>query len=514
MGRSAASVLVGVKPPRISHSFLYNLAGLALPLGVAVASVPLFVRYAGLERLGFLTLAFAVLGYLSLLDLGLTRVFARRIAVAAKRGKLGHERAVLERAERWLLVGTSLLSVLLAVVVPTHWLAGAQASANLQAEVRWAWIPLVAALPALVLSNLWRGAIEGLEAFALSNVLRVGLGIATYAVPLLILAVTPQLPALVLGIAVVRWTSYRQFRRRCVRLLPPSDQQAQDRGFGLLRTAFLEGGWMTLSNVIGPVMVVFDRFALTTFVPLSVLSTYTIPQELALRAVMLPGALSQTIFPRLAALDASGGTADAVAQLVDKALRAMLALMMPVCVAGVLLAQPALALWVGPQFSTAATPLLQILLVGVLGNTIAQVPFGLLQAVGASRTTALIHLVELPTYLAAVWFAIRADGVEGAALAWSGRMIVDALAMMTLARARQRSILSVRGAYAALTSTVGCAAAALAMLMGGSMPIAWKLGLVIVSILFAATFLSRDEGWTMVSIALPRLRAPTQAGKT
>jgi hypothetical protein len=93
-------------------------------------------------------------------------------------------------------------------------------------------------------------------------------------------------------------------------------------------------------------------------------------------------------------------------------------------------------------------------------------------------------------------------------------MMIDALAMMTLARARQPSILSVRGAYAALTSTVGCAAAALAMLMGGSMPIAWKLGLVIVSILFAATFLSRDEGWTMVSIALPRLRAPTQAGKT
>jgi O-antigen/teichoic acid export membrane protein len=326
--------------------------------------------------------------------------------------------------------------------------------------------------------------------------------------------VTPQLPALVLGIAAVRWISYRQFRRRCVQLLPPSDPHAQDRGFGLLHTAFLEGGWMTLSNVIGPVMVVFDRFALTTFVALSVLSTYTIPQELALRAVMLPGALSQTIFPRLAALDAGGDTADAIAQLVDKALRAMLTLMMPVCIAGVLLAQPALALWVGPQFSTAATPLLQILLVGVIGNTIAQVPFGLLQAVGASRTTALIHLVELPIYLAAVWFAIRADGVEGAALAWSGRMIVDALAMMTLARARQPSMLSARGAYAALTSTVACAAAALAMLKGGSMPIAWSLGLVIVSILLGATYLSRDERWTLVSIALPRPRAPTQAGKT
>ena len=121
-------------------------------------------------------------------------------------------------------------------------------------------------------------------------------------------------------------------------MLPRSEQRATDKGFDLLRTAFLEGGWMTLSNVIGPVMVVFDRFALTTFVALSVLSTYTIPQELALRAVLLPGALSATIFPRLAALDASGSTDNAVGQLVDRALRGVLALMLPVCIGGLLLA--------------------------------------------------------------------------------------------------------------------------------------------------------------------------------
>jgi O-antigen/teichoic acid export membrane protein len=513
LGRSAAGVLVGVKPQRISHNFLYNLAGLTLPLGVAVVSVPLFVRYAGLERLGFLTLAFAVLGYLSLLDLGLTRVFARRIAVAAKRNELAYERAILERAERWLLAGTSLLSVVLAVAVPTRWLAGADASPELLAEVHWAWLPLVAALPALVLSNLWRGATEGLEAFAVSNALRIGLGVATYAVPLLILIATPRLPALVLGIAAVRWASYQQFRHRCIRMLPRLEQRAHGRGLDLLRTALLEGGWMTLSNVIGPVMVVFDRFALTTFVPLSVLSTYTVPQELALRAVVLPGALSQTIFPRLAALDASGGSDDAVATLVDKALRAMLALMLPVCIAGLLLAQPALALWVGRQFASAAAPLLQILLVGVIGNTIAQVPFGLLQAVGASRTTALIHLVELPIYLIAVWFAIRGGGVEGAALAWSGRMMVDALAMIVLARARQPSILTVRGAYAALMSSGGCAGAALAMFPGGALAAPWTLILVAVSVLVGATFLSRDEQRAVLSIALPRRRTSTGAGE-
>lgn len=500
--------LTAVNSQRISRNFLYNLAGLVLPLAVAVASVPVFVRFAGLDRLGFLTLAFALLGYLGLLDLGLARVFSRRIAVAARRNELERERAMLGYAERWLLVATTLLALLLAAAMPTRWLAGARASAELLDEVQHAWPLLVATLPAVVLSNLWRGAIEGAEAFALSNALRIGFGVATYLIPLLILIVSPRLPALVLGIAAVRWVSYGLFRWRCVRMLPEPQARPSGIGFGPLRGAFFEGGWMTLSNVIGPVMVVFDRFALPSVVALSVLSTYTIPQELALRALLLPAALSTTIFPRLAALDASREAAGAIGTLVDRSLRAVLALMVPVCTAGLLLARPLLALWVDPHFSAAAAPLLAILLIGVIGNTIAQVPFGLLQAVGGSRTTALVHLVELPIYLGAVWIAIRVDGVEGAALAWSGRMVVDALAMMLLARARQPSILTLRGAYASVASVIACAALALPAFRGESIAVPWAVGLVAVSVVLAATFLRGAERRGLVAIALAWRQTP------
>jgi len=498
----------------ISRNFLYNLAGLALPLVLAVVSIPLFARLAGLDRLGFLTLAFALLGYLGLLDLGLSRVFARRIAVAAARGELDRECAMLRSVERWLFVGTSMLAVFLAAAIPTRWLAGANASAELLREVRSAWLVLVAALPALVLSNLWRGAIEGLEAFARSNALRIGLGIGTFAVPLLILLVaTPRLPALVFGIAAIRWLSYALFRWSCIRMLPRPRSAAMSAGLAPLRGAFFEGGWMTLSNVIGPVMVVFDRFALTSLVSLSVLSTYSVPQELALRALVLPMALSTTIFPRLAALDASHNAADAIGALVDKALRAILALMLPACAIGLVVARPVLSAWISPDFSAAATPLLEILTVGVIGNTIAQLPFGLLQAAGASRTAAIFHLVELPLYIGTVWIAIRADGVQGAALAWSGRMVVDALGMMTLARLRQPSILTPRGVYSSLISLCACSAIASSVVRGGSMALPLALGLGAVSVLLGATFLRRGERRSLWTIAAPWRQAPADAGK-
>jgi O-antigen/teichoic acid export membrane protein len=490
-----------VKRTRISHNFVYNLAGLVLPLGVAAVAIPVFARYAGLDRLGFLTLAFAVLGYLGLLDMGLARVFSRRIAVATVRNELAHERALLQLVERWLLIATSLLAVVLAVAVPTRWLAGAQASAQLQHEVRWAWVALVAALPGLVLGNVWRGAIEGREAFALSNTLRVAFGIATLAVPLLILVQTPSLPALVLGMAAVRWVWYGLYRRSCVRMLPALSEKMPLIQFGPLRDTLLEGGWMTVSNVIGPIMVVFDRFALTTLVALAVLSTYTIPQELALRALVLPIALSTTLFPRLAALDASREAADAIGALVDKSLRAMLALLLPACAVGLLLARPVLSVWINPDFSAAATPLLEILVIGVIGNTIAQAPFGMLQATGASRTTALVHLVELPLYVGAVWVAIRSDGLEGAALVWSGRMVVDALVMMLLARARQPSILTSRGAYSSLISLVATSAIAWTVVRGGAAPTSLSLALGAAAAASCVTFLRREERRSLLTIA-------------
>lgn len=503
-----------MKTRRISHNFLYNLAGLALPVGVAVVAIPLFARFAGLDRLGFLTLAFALLGYLGLLDLGLARVFSRRIAVAAVRNDLAHERALLQVVERWLLISTSLLAVALAVMVPTHWLAGAKASGELQVEVHWAWVALVAALPALVLGNVWRGAIEGREAFALSNVLRVAFGIATFAVPLLILVLTPRLPALVAGIAAVRWVWYWLYRRWCIRMLAPTSEHMPLTRFGPLRDALLEGGWMTVSNIVGPVMVVFDRFALTTFVALAALSTYTIPQELALRALVLPMALSTTIFPRLAALDASREGAEAVGALVDKALRVILALMLPACAIGLVLARPALAAWISADFSAQATPLLEILVIGVIGNAIAQPPFGMLQAAGASRTTALVHLVELPLYVGIVWVAIRSDGLEGAALAWSGRMVVDALAMMVLGRARQPSILTAHGAYASLISLAACGAIAWAVTYAGGVATPLSVGLGLGAVPLGATFLRREERRGLLTMASFWRRAPDNARQT
>ena len=78
--------------------------------------------------------------------------------------------------------------------------------------------------------------------------------------------------------------------------------------------------------------------------------------------------------------------------------------------------------------------ILKILLIGLIFNAMAQVPFTLIQALGFSKTTALIHLAELLPYLAIMIYMILNYGIYGAAIAWVFRMILDLVLMNYFAK--------------------------------------------------------------------------------
>jgi O-antigen/teichoic acid export membrane protein len=86
------------------------------------------------------------------------------------------------------------------------------------------------------------------------------------------------------------------------------------------------------------------------------------------------------------------------------------------------------------------------------------------QGVGRPDLTAKLHLLELPVYLGLLFWLIHADGIEGAAIAWSVRMVVDALALFFIAK----RFLPASGPIG--PRTMGLLAAALATLLLAVVP--------------------------------------------
>src|SRR6478736_3973802 len=74
----------------LARNAIWNLLGNAAPMIVAVVCIPILIRGLGKERFGVLTLAWALIGYASLFDLGLgralTQLVARKLGAGEERG--------------------------------------------------------------------------------------------------------------------------------------------------------------------------------------------------------------------------------------------------------------------------------------------------------------------------------------------------------------------------------------------------------------------------------------------
>jgi len=106
----------------------------------------------------------------------------------------------------------------------------------------------------------------------------------------------------------------------------------------------------------------------------------------------------------------------------------------PIIVIMVTFAQEGLIFWLDDEFAKNSYRIFQWLSGGVLFNCLAMVPFSLIQGAGKPDLTAKLHLIELPLYLFFLWWLILIKGAEGAAIAWSGRIVLDTLLLFIFSR--------------------------------------------------------------------------------
>lgn len=412
---------------RIAHGALLNLAGHAAPLVAAVAAVPALIFSIGQERFGFLALAWALVGYFSFFDLGLGRALSRMVA----------ERVGAPRGESLAALSGSTLSLTLAL--------GAAAGAVLFAAAEWlctrvlklpeslareavpAMQLLGVCLPFVTLTAALRGLLEGARHFGWVNVIRVPVGVLTFAAPLAVSYASPRLDALCGVLLALRVVTLAAHWMACAKLLPAlaglrmPTRAAAGEVLGY-------GAWVTTSNIAGSLMVYVDRFVIGAQLSMSAVAYYTAPYEVLTRLWVLPAALTGALFPALAA--AGPGQ---VRSLYRKGILTLLGTAVPLALLAGLFAPQWLSLWLGADYAAQSAGAALWLAAGIAINSVAQVPFTLLQARGRADLPGKLHLAELPLYLIVLFALIATHGIEGAAIAWCARCAVDAIILLVLA---------------------------------------------------------------------------------
>lgn len=452
----------------LARNTVINLAGQGASIALALVCIPLVVAAMGTERFGTLTLVWTVIGAFSVLDLGLGWALAQSVAE-----KLGSAREEELPSAVWTTLAAIFAMGLAgtgAALAGARWLVHGplDLSGPLAAEAETSIRILALSLPFVATTASMRGLLEARQWFGASNALRIPLALINFAAPLAVLPFSRSLVPVVAVLAagrVLLWPAHLWVVLRALPILRrrPSLRWAE------LRPLLAFGGWTTLSNVINPVLTQLDRFLLGGLVSVAAVAYYATPYEVVAKMIIVPAAVGGVVFPAFAAsYRADPARAAAV---FERAVRGLLAVLLPMALVVVALAHEGLGLWLGPEFAANGALVAQVLAVGFLVNGLAQMPFTLLQGVRRPDLTARLHVAEVPLYLAALWFLASRYGAPGAAVAWTLRVCVDAAALSVLA---SRELPGVGPALRRLA--LPCLAAAGLLLLAAAAPHAgWRV---------------------------------------
>jgi len=450
----------------------YNMAASLAPVALSLITIPIYIRHMGDARYGVTVIFAAILGYFGVLDLGLSRAVAQRIA--AIRDDDPERRSTIFWSAACVNASLGLAGGLLILPV-AEWVFGQQIKVppELRPELSSAAPWLAVAVPVALLTQVLRGAMQGAERFAALNLITTSSAFVSQLVTLAVaLTVSVKLTVILPVMFASRLFNFVGMGWDIARHLLPDLRPRFDRRRALDLLSF--GGWVALSGVVSPIMTAFDRFLIGSVVGAGAVSHYTVPFQLGERILIIPAAVSDALFPRVAGL----GIDDARV-LALRTMGILTAIMTPVMIVGIVALETFLSLWISPEFAALSAPAGRILLAGCCINSFAAPFFVQLQAGGRPRLVAMAHVIEVGPFLAVLYAGLHFWGLPGAATAFSLRVAADCFLLarfggafrpavrMALVPAVLTGLALAAGPYCNLGSPGGLAAGALVAALAG-----------------------------------------------
>lgn len=412
----------------LRNSF-YNLLGLGLPLVVALAAMPQLIHLLGVERFGILTLIWAVVSYFGLFDLGLGRAITQELSVL-----------LAEKQEEKIpfLLQSGLLTLgLLGVLAGLLLWAGAEFAASKvsyqgdRAEIYNSIRVMALAMPAILLTTGLRGILEANSEFVVLNIIRLPMGLFTFLGPLAVLVYSENSLIMVTAVLVIgRYIAGFAHLYYVLRSFPHAWRQRCLNG-AVLNKLLVSGGWMTVSNLISPLMGYLDRFLIGVCISAAAVAYYVTPNEMVTKIWIIPSALTAVLFPKFAAQIRV--EPENAKRLFKQSVCVLFCIVYPITLVLSTFSHEVLSLWIGAAFAEKSQVVMQIFCFGIMVNCLAHIPFSAIQGAGQARITALVHVSEFVPFVVVLSALAMSFGIVGAAIAWLLRMLIDTALMFKLA---------------------------------------------------------------------------------
>jgi O-antigen/teichoic acid export membrane protein len=419
----------------VTRNIVANFVGYGWRALVALAFVPMYIRYLGIESYALIGVFTILLASLSVVDTGLRATLAREMArFAGGASDATAVRDVLRTIEVLVLAFGSLAA--LAIGAASGHLAAWVHPEHLPPQtVTLAFATMGVVMMLAFCEGMYLGCLSGLQRQVIENTITTAVGtVRSLGAVAVIAFISPTIEAFFVWQATVSVMSIAVAATAVYRVLPAGGRPARP-SRDVVNSLWRFAGGMTAVSFVWFLSTQIDKLVLSRALSMSDFGYYTLAASVA-GVIGMPARLVNAAFwPRLTQLAARGDETGA-REVYHTAAQVVTVLAATAAGMAAAFSRDLLLLWTGdPALSGAVAPLLGVLALGALVQSMLIVPCHMQLAYGWTKLAVVAGSVSVCLMTPALLWVIPRYGTVGAAWSFGAVMLVyTALAVMPMHR--------------------------------------------------------------------------------
>jgi O-antigen/teichoic acid export membrane protein len=394
----------------------------------AVALTPALIHTLGPDRWGVFTLALSLVGMFGIFDFGIGRAITKNIAEAIGSGTV-EQLASQIKTSLFVLFGFGIAGSLVMAACTEIWIrTSLKIPPALVSEARYSFLVLCLIVPWIVLGGGMWGILSAYQQSKAAMIISMPLTVMYYVGPLFVYRLTHSLVYVTALMVVLRLAATVFFWRKCRQSIPELTSAKVD--FSTLGPVFALSGWMTISNVLWPVLAYVDRFTIASLVSTAAVGYYSTAGDLVTRLYLIPAAITGSIFPAIAAQN--GKDPQKACELIRHGILTITSAIFPVSAVLLVFGTPLLKLWLGAEVASHISPLLPWFALGLILAASDTLITGAIDSLGHPKINSQFSIAELLLYVPFMAVCAKFAGLQGAAIAWALRAFFDVAVRLIL----------------------------------------------------------------------------------
>lgn len=386
---------------------------------MGLAFIPVYIKYLGMEAYGLIGVFAIMQAWFTLVDMGMTPTLNREMARFSAGAHTAESIRDLVRSLEVLCMGVAAIAAL-SVWLGSSWLAAdwLQAERMTATEVAHA-VTLMGLVASLrIVEGLYRGAILGQQRQVWLNAVGAAFATLRWAGAVAVLAwVSSSITAFFLWQGTISLATLAVFAMSVYRALPPSQRPPRFSRKEVRKVGRFAAGMMA-TTVLSLLLTQIDKILLSRLIRLEEFGYYTLAATVAGALYQLIGPITQAFYPRLTEL-ATQGDSEGLVKTYHRGAQLVSVCVFPVALVMVLFGERLLKLWTGDDaLASSVSPLLTLLALGTLLNSMMHMPYMLQLANGWSGFAARVNVIAVVVLVPSLLWIVPRYGAIGAAWVW------------------------------------------------------------------------------------------------